>query len=184
MEKVKIGLLIGSARTGSNSQSVANCIMQLMPDNYEVHSLKISHLPLYNQDYDADYPTEYREFKKEVAAMDAILIITPEHNRSIPALLKNALDIASRPAGQSVWGRKPVGIISHSPGPIGGFGANQHLRQVLSLLNMPTLQQPECYLGQVNSGMEEGVITNERTLAFLKDYVKAYTEWIDYMKAF
>lgn len=184
MEKVKIGLLIGSNRTGSFSRSVANCLIQLMPDNYEAHILRISHLPLYNQDYDANYPIEYIGFKKEVEAMDAILFVTPEHNRSIPALLKNALDVASRPSGQSVWNKKPAGIISLSPGPIGGFGANHHLRQVLSLLNMPTLQQPECYLGQIHEAIEEGTVTNKQTLDFLKSYIEAYTQWVNHMKEF
>ncbi len=182
MEKIKIGLLIGSNRTGAYSKSVANCLVGFMPEKYEVHVLKISHLPLYNQDYDANYPPEYVTFKEEVEAMDAILIVTPEHNRSIPALLKNALDIASRPAGKSVWSRKPTGIVSLSIGPVGGFGSNHHLRQVLTLLDMPTLQQPECYLGQIQDSIEDGIVTNKRTLSFLKSYIEAYTQWVDYMK--
>ncbi len=184
MGKMKVGVLLGSNRIGAFTKCVANCVVDFMPSNYEIHIIKIDHLPLYNQDYDADYPKEYIEFKEEIESMDALLFITPEHNRSIPTLLKNALDIGSRPVGKAVWSKKPAGIISVSPGPIGAFGANHHLRQVLTVLNVPTMQQPECYLGNIVNAIVDDTIANEGTLAFLKKYVQAYTEWIDYMKKY
>ena len=120
------------------------------------------------------------KFREEVKGLDGFLFITPEYNRSVPAVLKNALDVGSRPYGASVWDGKPGGVISVSPGALGGFGANHHLRQVMVFLNVLMLQQPEAYLGDVMSALnEDGAVTHEETKQFLHDYVGALVKWID-----
>src|SRR5699024_5195285 len=137
--------------------------------------IDIAQLPLYNQDYDEQNIEEYTDFRSKVNSLDAVLFVTPEHNRSIPAALKNALDVGSRPYGQNVWGGKPAAIISQSPSDLSGFGANHHLRQPLAFLNMPVVQQPEAYLANVHELLDEnGKINNEDTIQFLQSVVDAF----------
>lgn len=179
---VTIGVFVGSLRRDSFCKKVANTFQSLMPDKYEMKSIDISKLQMYNQDYDDDgnTPMEWEAFRKEVKELDGFLFVTPEYNRSIPPVLKNALDIASRPYGQNVWSGKPGAIFSVSPGNIGGFGANHHLRQVLSFLNIYTMQQPEVYLSNImNSLDEQGNISNESTIKFLNDIANAFAAWLD-----
>lgn len=164
----KYGVLVGSLRKGSYSAGVAEALVKGLPEDAEVTQLHIDNLPLYNQDYDADSPAVYTEFRELVAQQDAFIIATPEYNRSIPGALKNALDIASRPYGESVWDGKPVLPASQSTGGIGGIVANHTLRQTLQFLNMPMMTQPELYIGGTPSLSDEnGHITNEDTLNFL-----------------
>ena len=176
----KIAIVVGSIRKGSLSQSLANNLAALLPEDYEPHFIKIDDLPLYSQDYDAgDAPEQYQRFRDQVRDTDAVIFVTPEHNRSYPAALKNALDIGSRPYGQSVWNGKPALVVSQSPGNISGFGANHHLRQTLTFLNMPTLQQPEAYIAHTNKLIDEyGKINNEGTLDFLQSVIDAFVELI------
>ncbi|HNW86834.1 MAG TPA: NAD(P)H-dependent oxidoreductase [Candidatus Limiplasma sp.] len=179
MSQQVIGIVVGSIRNGSYSRSVANYIASQSTENVSYKILEIGNLPLYNQDLDTNPPKEWVGFREQVKALDGVLFITPEHNRSLPAALKNALDIASRPYGSSVWNGKPGGIISVSPGALGGFGANHHLRQVLTFLNVLTLQQPEAYLGNITVSLDEnGVLVSENLKAFLHGYLESLTQWV------
>jgi len=136
-------------------------------------------LALYNQDYDEVSPEEYVAFRNKLKEMDAVLFVTPEHNRSVPAALKNALDVGSRPYGESIWDGKPASIISQSISNLSGFGANHHLRQSLAFLNMPVLQQPEAYLANSQDLLDEnGKLNNEGTVQFLQSFVDAFVELI------
>lgn len=175
-----VGFLIGSLRKGSFSRQIADAVASRLPEGYEAKFIEIGQLPLYNQDYDADTPEAYGPFRDEVKALDALVFVTPEHNRSFPAALKNALDVGSRPYGQSVWNAKPGAVISVSPGAISGFGANHQLRQVLSFLNIYMLSQPETYIGNVTKVLDnDGNVTDEGTDGFLKSFVDAYIDWIE-----
>lgn len=174
----KYGVIVGSIRKNSYSKGVAEAIVAGLPDDAEVTYLNIAKLPLYNQDYDADSPVEYTEFRQAVAAQDAFIFVTPEHNRSIPAALKNALDVASRPWGQSVWGGKPALVASQSISGISGVLAHHVLRQSLVFLDMPTMQQPELYIGNTDKLADEnGHITNEGTQSFLAGAGKQFSEF-------
>ena len=173
-----IGIITGSLRKNSFSGSIADYVKDHAPEGYVFKTIDIGGLPLYNQDYDGEELKEYTEFRNEVKALDAVLFITPEHNRSIPAALKNALDIGSRPYGANVRSSKPGAVISQSPGGIGGFGANHHLRQVLSFLNVLTLAQPEAYIGAYHTLIDEnGALSNEATKEFLDGFLAAFAAW-------
>ncbi|WP_097015557.1 NADPH-dependent FMN reductase [Anaerocolumna aminovalerica] len=175
-----VGIITGSLRKNSFSESIAQYIKNHAPAGLEFKTIEISKLPLYNQDYDGADPKEYTIFRNEIQALDGVLFITPEHNRSIPAALKNALDVGSRPYGKNVWNGKPGAIISHSPGGIGGFGANHHLRQVLTFLNVLTLAQPEVYIGSYHTLVDEkGSLSNGDTKAFIDSFLSAFTSWIE-----
>lgn len=177
-DMTKYGVIVGSIRKNSYSKGVAEAIVAGLPDDAEVTYLNIAKLPLYNQDYDADSPVEYTEFRQAVAAQDAFIFVTPEHNRSIPAALKNALDVASRPWGQSVWGGKPALVASQSISGIAGVLAHHVLRQSLVFLDMPTMQQPELYIGNTDKLADEnGHITNEGTQTFLAGAGKQFSEF-------
>src|SRR5690348_6800740 len=148
-----VAVFVGSLRRESFSRKMAQVLTGLAPASLKLEIVEIGQLPLYNQDYDDDgtLPAEYAPFRSRVKAADAVLFVTPEYNRSVPAVLKNAIDVGSRPYGQSVWDGKPGAVVSVSPGAIGAFGANHHLRQSLVFLNMPTMQQPEAYIGAANT---------------------------------
>ena len=172
----KIGIIVGSLRKGSFTRSIANELKAQLPEGYEGKFLEIAQLPLFDQDYEAESatPESYVHFRKEVEACDAFIFATPEYNRSFPAAIKNALDVASRPYGSSKWNGKPAAVVSVSPGAIGGFGANHHLRQVLTFLNVQPVQQPEAYIGSVMGLLDEnGKVKNEDTRALLKSVVTA-----------
>lgn len=178
---VKIGILIGSLRKESFSRKLAENVSALFPEGYETEIVEIGNLPLYNQDFD-DYnnvPAEYTTFRNKIKEIDAVLFITPEYNRSVPAVLKNALDVGSRPYGKSVWDGKPAAVISQSPGNLSAFGANHHLRQSLVVLNMPTVQQPEAYIANVATLFDEnGKINKQDTIQFLQSFVDAFVDLI------
>ncbi|KRL00232.1 NADPH-dependent FMN reductase [Liquorilactobacillus capillatus] len=174
----KYGVVVGSIRKNSFSKGVADAIVAGLPADAKVTYLDIASLPLYNQDYDADSPTEYTVFRQEVAAQDAIIFVTPEHNRSISAALKNALDVASRPWGQNMWAGKPALVASQSISGISGVLANHVLRQSLVFLDMPTMQQPELYIGSSNKLADDhGSIINEGTKKFLADSGYKFSEF-------
>ncbi len=177
----KVGIIVGSLRKDSVSKKIAAYVAELFPEGYETEFVEIGQLPLYNQDYDDEnnVPTEYTAFRNQMKGIDAVLFVTPEYNRSIPATIKNALDVGSRPYGQSIWDGKPAAIISQSPSNLSGFGANHHLRQPLVFLNMPVLQQPEVYLANSFDLFDEnGKLTKEDTGKFLNDFVQAFVELI------
>ena len=180
MSKKTIGIVVGSLRKESFNKSIANYVASVIPAEYEVKFIDISDVDMFNQDLESNPPVSWTRLREEVKAADAYLFFTPEYNRSIPAVLKNVLDVASRPYGQNVWAHKPAGIVSVSMGGLAGFGANHHLRQTLSFLDVYPLQQPEAYIGNVMGLLDEkGILVNEDTKEFLKSYVDAFTAWIE-----
>ena len=176
----KVGIVVGSIRKNSFSEQLANNLVELFPEGYETEFVEIANLPLYNQDSDENIPEVYTSFREKIKSLDAVVFVTPEHNRSIPAALKNALDVGSRPYGSNVWNGKPALIVSQSPSDLSGFGANHHLRQVLAFLNMPVVQQPEVYIANVHQLLDEnGKINNEDTVGFLQSVVDAYVALVE-----
>ncbi len=177
----QIAVFVGSLRKGSFSRKTAIALTKLAPASPALDIIEIGQLPLYNQDYDdeGNPPEVWTEFRQRVKSFDGFLFVTPEYNRSVPAVLKNALDVGSRPYGQSVWGGKPGAVVSVSPGTIGGFGANHHLRQSLVFLDVLPLQQPEAYIGGAAQLFDaEGNVTNEATFKFLQDFMAAFADWV------
>jgi chromate reductase len=177
-----VGVLVGSLRRASFSRRTANALIKLAPPQLDCKIIELGELPIYNQDLDDEGrpPAAWSAFRDRIRAMDAILFVTPEYNRSAPALLKNAIDVGSRPHGQSVWDGKACAIASVTPGAMGGFGANHHLRQSLVFLNMPTLNQPEAYIGHAdNLVADDFSIVNEGTRAFLQGFMRAFAELVD-----
>lgn len=176
----KIGVVVGSLRKESYSRKIANNVAKLFPEGYEAEFIEIGNLPLYNEEYDGNSPEEYVSFRETVSGVDAVLFVTPEYNRSVPGVLKNALDVGSRPYGESVWNAKPAAVISQSISNLSGFGANHHLRQSLTFLNMPVVQQPEAYLANSQDLIDDnGNITNEQTVQFLQSFVDAFVDLIN-----
>jgi chromate reductase len=175
-----VAVFVGSLRKESLNRKLANALIKMAPQSLKMEIIEIGHLPLFNQDFEADPPSAAREFKQRVEAADALLFITPEYNRSVPGALKNAIDIGSRPYGKSSWSGKPGGVISVSPGAIGGFGANHHLRQSLVFLNVPVMQQPEAYISNAGGLFDDkGEIANDTTREFMQKYLQSYEQWID-----
>jgi chromate reductase len=178
---MKVAVLVGSLRREAFSLKTAKALIELAPKELRLDIVEIGNLPLYNQDFDDDGnpPSVYTSFRKRIREYEGVLFVTPEYNRSVPAVLKNAIDVGSRPYGQSVWGGKPAAIVSVSPGAIGGFGANHHLRQSLVFLDMPVMQQPEAYVGfAVNLFDEGGTLRNEDTSGFLRKFMEGYAAWL------
>jgi chromate reductase len=179
MKNYNVAVLVGSLRKGSFNRKVALALAELAPPELKLEIVEIGHLPLYNQDSDESPPPAFVEFRQRIKSADALLFATPEYNRSVPGVLKNAIDIASRPYGQSAWDGKPGAVISASIGAIGGFGANHHLRQSLVFLNVPTLQQPEAYIGNADKLFDaDGKLTDERTRNSLQKFIQAFAAWI------
>jgi chromate reductase len=176
----KVAVLVGSLRKESFTRKVARTLMQLAPPTLEMEIVEIGQLPLYNEDIDGDSPPPtYTEFRETLRKFDAVLFCTPEYNRSMPAALKNAIDVGSRPYGHSVWNGKPCAVVSVSPGAMGGFGANHHLRQSLVFLNMPCMQQPEAYVGGIGKAFEGDTLTREDTRKLLQTYISTYAAWVE-----
>ena len=176
----KIAVIVGSLRKDSFSRKIARNIAALAPKGYEFEEIDISKVGFYNQDLDGHEPAEWLDLRAKIKSADAVLFVTPEYNRSVPGVLKNAIDIGSRPYGHSVFSGKPAAVVSNSPGNIGGFGAHHHLRQMLAFLNMPTLAQPEMYLSSVGDWFDaEGKVKSEQTRAFLAQFASAFASWIE-----
>ncbi len=180
MHKKKVAVLVGSLRKGSYNRMMAKAMTALAPEMLEMKIVEIDDLPLYNPDLDdANLPESWARFRKEIAACDAVLFVTPEYNRSLPAGLKNALDVGSRPYGKSVWNDKPGGVVSVSTSALGGFGANHHLRQSAVFLNIPMMQQPEAYIGKAADIFDDaGNIKSEDTQKFVQHFIDAYARWV------
>lgn len=173
----KVGVIVGSLRKNSFSEQIAKNVVTLFPSEVETEFVDIGNLPLYNQDFDEQDISEYTEFRHKIKELDGVLFVTPEHNRSFPAALKNALDVGSRPYGSNVWDGKAAGIISQSPSDLSGFGANHHLRQPLAFLNMKVVQQPEVYLANIHELLDEnGKFNNEDTVQFLQGFVDTFVQ--------
>ncbi len=179
-ETFEIAVLVGSLRKESLNRKLAEAMTTLAPDGFSFEFVTIGDLPLYNEDLEADVPEAWTRFRDTMKTKQGVLFFTPEYNRSVPGALKNALDVGSRPYGQSVWDKKPAAIVTASPGALAAFGANHHLRQSLVFLNMPTLQQPEAYIGQVNKLLsEEGEIVSDGTKSFLTTFMNAFASWVE-----
>jgi chromate reductase len=175
-----IAVIVGSLRAGSLNRMTAKALAALAPETLALDIVEISELPMYNQDLDGDPPASWLSFRERVRAADGALFVTPEYNRSVPAVLKNAIDVGSRPYGGSAWDGKPAGVVSVSPGGMGGFGANHHLRQSLVFLNMPVMQQPEAYFGHAGDFFDEaGELKNEATRKVMQRFIQAYAAWVE-----
>ena len=177
----KIAILVGSLRKDSINRKVARSICALRNDNLDCSMIEIGDLPLYNQELDENPPEQWTRFRKQIAEADGVLFCSPEYNRGIPGALKNAIDIGSRPYGQSVFDKKPAAIVTASPGSIGGFGANHQIRQAAVFLNMPVMQQPEAYLGHVtdDSFDESGCLKDGPLKDIITGLAQAFHDWVD-----
>ncbi len=181
MRKKTIGILVGSLREKSYNKSIANYVASEIPKDYNVIFIDIKNVDFYDQDLEENPPESWIKLREAIASCDAYIFFTPEYNRSFPAVLKNALDVASRPQGKSVWSHKAAGLISVSPGSLGAFGANQHLRQVLSSLDIYVLNKPEIYIGHVDQLIDEhGFINNFGVKKLLNGFLVAYLSMIEH----
>ena len=176
-----IAVFVGSLRKESFNRKMARALIGLAPASLKLEIVEIGGLPFYNQDGDdgGNPPAAWTAFRERVRAFDGLLFVTPEYNRSVPGVLKNAIDVGSRPYGQSVWGGKPAAVVSVSPGAIGGFGANHHLRQSFVFLDVPVMQQPEAYIGGAAKLFDgEGRVIDEATREFLVRFMEAFAAWV------
>ena len=180
MAQRNVAVLVGSLRKESFNKKMARAITALAADSLKLETVEIGQLPFYSEDAEADPPATWVAFREKIKAADAVLFVTPEYNRSVPAVLKNALDVASRPYGKSAWDGKPGAVVSVSPGSIGGFGANHHLRQSLVFLNVPVLQQPEMYIGNAAKLFNpQGELTEGSTRELIQRFIQAFSQWIE-----
>jgi chromate reductase, NAD(P)H dehydrogenase (quinone) len=178
---MNVAVLVGSLRKESFNLKMAKALIGLAPKSLQLQIVPIGNLPLYNQDLDdeGNVPAAWSEFRQQIKPCQGVLFVTPEYNRSVPGVLKNAIDVGSRPYGQSIWEKKPAAVISVSPGAIGGFGANQHLRQALVFLDMPPMQQPEAYIGRAGELFTPaGEIAAVETKKFLEKFMDKFAQWI------
>lgn len=176
----KVAVLVGSLRQASINRKLALALAELAPPSLQLELVEIGELPLYNEDIDVSpAPEAYTRFREQVKAADALLFVTPEYNRSVPGVLKNAIDVGSRPYGQSVFGGKPGAVLSASPGAIGGFGANHHLRQSMVFLDVYMLQQPESYLGGAGKFFDESGKLDAGIEGLLQKFIDAYAAWVE-----
>ena len=179
----KIAIIVGSLRKDSLNRKVARSICGIRGDNLDCTMVEIGDLPLYNQDYDGspNEPEQYARFRDQVRNADGVLFVSPEYNRGMPGVLKNAIDVGSRPYGQSVFDKKPAAIVTVSPGSIGGFGSNHQIRQSCVFLNMPVMQQPEAYLGHVNDDSfdESGCLKDGPLKDLVTTLAHSFHDWVD-----
>lgn len=179
MATLGIAVIVGSLRAGSFNRRLASALMRLGPADLAFAEVGIGDLPLYNQDQDQASPPAVSRFRDQVRAAQGVIFVTPEYNRSVPGVLKNAIDHGSRPPGQSVWAGKPAGVIGASPGAVGTAIAQQHLRTVLAAVDMPTLAQPQVFL-QYKEGLvaDDGSIANDGTAKVLQGWMDRYAAWV------
>ena len=176
----RIAVIVGSLRKESYNLRIARILAELAPPHLSLEFVEIGGLPLYNQDLDAAPPAEWEAFRAAIRPKDAVLFVTPEYNRSIPGVLKNAVDVGSRPYGHSVWAKKPGAIVTASPGAMGGFGSNHHLRQSCVFLDVPMMQQPEAYLSNVQKAFgEDGTLADASLKKLLQRFINAYADWVE-----
>jgi chromate reductase len=178
MSQFPIAVIVGSLRKDSFNRKLASAVIKLAPPEFSFKQVHIADLPLYNQDDDANQAESVKRMKNEIAAAQGVLFVTPEYNRSIPGVLKNAIDHASRPYGQSVWGGKPAGVLGISPGATGTAMAQQHLRNVLVAVGVLTLAQPEAFI-QVKDGLfDEAGNIGAGSRKFLQNWMDQYVAWV------
>jgi chromate reductase, NAD(P)H dehydrogenase (quinone) len=181
MSRIKVAVLVGSLRKESFSRKTAKALIAMALAEWEMEEVKIGDLEIYNQDFDDEgNPTSaWTSFREHMRTFDAFLFVTPEYNRSVPAVLKNALDVGSRPYGKSIWNGKPGAVLSVSPGAISGFGANHHLRQSLVFVNVPAMPQPEAYIGNAAILFDSnGVLISSKTREFLETFMESFATWV------
>jgi chromate reductase len=180
MTKRKIGVLVGSLRKESFNLKMAKALMEMAPERLSMELIAIGDLPLYNEDLEASIPIQWKRFREELQTFDGLLFVTPEYNRSIPGVLKNAIDVGSRPRDKNCWNGKPGAVVTVSTGNIGGFGANHHLRQSLVFVNVPVMAQPEAYVGGAAKLFDDqGTLTNDSSREFLQKFMIAFSHWVD-----
>jgi chromate reductase, NAD(P)H dehydrogenase (quinone) len=184
MAQRDVAVIVGSLRKASFSRNCAKALIKLAPESLKLGFVEIGDLALYDQDLETETPPPgWTAFRDAMRHRDAVLFVTPEYNRSVPGVLKNAIDVGSRPYGKSIWSRKPAAIVSTSPGAMGGFGANHHLRQSLVFLDMPVLQQPEAYIGHANTLFtEDGEVTDDGSRKFLAGFMTDFAALIERTK--
>ncbi|QCI13626.1 NAD(P)H-dependent oxidoreductase [Pseudomonas putida] len=179
-----VAVVVGSLRKDSYNRKVARALSELAPSSLALKIVEIGDLPLYNEDVEAaGVPEAWTRFRDEVRRSDAVLFVTPEYNRSVPGALKNAIDVGSRPYGQSAWSGKPAAVASVSPGAIGGFGANHAVRQSLVFLDMPCMQMPEAYIGGAASLFDEAGKLSDKTRPFLQAFIDKFASWVKLNRA-
>ena len=176
----KIAVLVGSLRKESFTRKLARNLMLLAPPTLELDIVEIGDLPLYNQDDETDSPPPtWTEFRNRIKEADGVLFCTPEYNRSLPGVLKNAIDVGSRPYGKAAWTGKPCAVVSNSPGALGGFGANHALRQCLVFLDMPCMPSPEAYVGGVGNKFDGDHLVDDSTRSFLHQFMERFAAWVE-----
>ncbi|HTH73857.1 MAG TPA: NAD(P)H-dependent oxidoreductase [Trinickia sp.] len=176
----QIAVLVGSLREKSFNRMLAHTLSTLVPPTLSLQIVEIGGLPFYNDDLEADAPSPWQDARRRVAAADAVLCVTPEYNRSVPAVLKNAIDVLSRPFGAGALNGKPAAIVTASPGAMGGFGANHHLRQTLVALGVNVMANPEAYLGNVHALFDDkGALIHAGTAEFLRRFAFAFSAWVE-----
>lgn len=176
----KVGLLLGSLRNASIGAALGRALPGISPAHLSFVPIAIGDLPFYNEDHEEQTPAPWLDLREAIRSCDAVLFVTPEYNRSIPAALKNAIDVGSRPKGKSAWDGKPAGIITYSPGSLGGYACNHHLRQAFACLNMPTMATPEIYLGGCAKLLDpSGAIASDDTRALLSAAMSRLANWIE-----
>lgn len=180
MSTIKVAVLVGSLRKGSFNKRLAHAVERLAPKDFAFEHIRLDDLPLYNQDFDGDFPAQAKHLKQEIEAADALLFVTPEYNRGVPGVLKNAIDLASRPWGTNSFAGKPGAVIGASIGATGSALAQQHLRNSLVFLDVATLAQPEVFVQFKDDGPvdADGHVTNEGTQKFLQGFVDRYVAWV------
>ncbi len=178
MSQYKIAAVVGSLRRDSFNHKLANALAKLAPAEFSFHQVQIADLPLYNQDDDANQAASVKRLKSEIASAQGLLFVTPEYNRSIPGVLKNAIDHASRPYGQSVWGGKPAGVIGVSVGAIGTALAQQHLRNILAYLDAPTMCAPEAFIQAKDGLFDADGSIGAASRQFLQGWMDRYVAWV------
>lgn len=178
MSKFQIAVIVGSLRKDSFNLKLAYAIEKLAPSDFSFKNLSVDNLPLYNQDNDGNQPESVKKLKGEISASQGVIFVTPEYNRSMPGVLKNAIDHASRPYGQSAWVGKPAGILGASVGSIGTAMAQQHLRNVLGYLDMPTMGQPEAFIHVKEDTFDSNGDLNPDTKKFLQIWMDKYMAWV------
>lgn len=179
MKNTKVAIIVGSLRKESFNRKVANEMIRLAPENMELEIVEIKDLTFFSEDIENDPPKSWIDFKQKIADSDAILFVSPEYNRTIPGVLKNAMEIGARPPKQNSWKEKPGAVVTVSPGAIGGLGANLTIRNAALSLNIPMMHQPEAFIGGIKDRLlEDGKTVNEKTEKFLRDFLIAFEKWI------
>lgn len=178
-----VAVIVGSLRKESFSLKIAKAFAKIAPASLKLEIVTLHGLSFFNQDMEANPPADWVKFRETIQKSDAVLFVSPEYNRSVPGVLKNAIDVASRPYGKSSFLGKPVGIVANSPGPLGGVAAAMHLKALLPGICGPIMQQPEIYLNGVGDAFDDkGELTKEALEKVLKDYIAAFAAWIDKQK--